>query len=78
MRWGCLFAVLLLTMPDGTPVWVQPGSLMLRNASDEPQDGCAIGARTVVRVQGAVFCVKETAQQIIDKLGDAIRERRER
>jgi len=56
----------LLTLPDETPLWLEPGSLIIRKASDEQQAGCSPYAQAVIRVAGVAVCVKESPQQIID------------
>jgi uncharacterized protein YlzI (FlbEa/FlbD family) len=63
-----LFALIVLTSLDGSPIWVESTQVqVIRIRSTE----CGAGAGAVVRVGQTTLCVKENAEEIREKIRDA-------
>lgn len=68
-RWRdvALPALILLTSLDGKPVWVESTQVIIvRHSLD-----CAHGQATAVMIQSKALCVKETIDEIRDKVRKA-------
>lgn len=62
--WGSLFAVLLLTKPDGGPIWIVDSQIAAIFAA--PGIG---GSPTAVATLAGTFYVRESAETIAVQLG---------
>jgi hypothetical protein len=63
-----LFALIMLTALDGRSVWVESTAVqIIRTHSAE----CGAGTGAVIRVGPSALCVKETPEEIREKIRDA-------
>lgn len=69
MRWPhSLFALILLTALDGSPVMVESRQVhLIRTHSAE----CGQGANAVIKVGNVTLCVKETPDEVRHKVEEA-------
>lgn len=63
-----LLALIMLTSLDGSPVWVESEFVQVVRPATTQCHGAHGG---VIRVGGYVLCVKETPEQIQEKLRNA-------
>jgi len=67
---GLVLTLILLTALDGKPVWVESTAVVIiRTQSHE----CQHGHGSVIRVGANALCVRETADEIRQKVRDADR-----
>lgn len=65
MRLPNLFSLIVLTQLNGQPVLVESTQIVIiRSQSSE----CGVGTGAVIRVGSSALCVKETPEQIRDKI----------
>lgn len=63
-----LVSLILLTQLDGSPVWVEATQVqIIRVRSSE----CGPGAKSVVRVGQTTLCLKESPEQVQEKIKGA-------
>jgi hypothetical protein len=63
-----LFALIMLTSLDSSPIWVESTQVqVIRIRSSE----CGVGAGAVIRIGSTTLCVKESAEEIREKIRDA-------
>jgi hypothetical protein len=63
-----LLSLIVLTSLDGSPIWVEATQVqIIRVRSAE----CGAGASAVIRIGQSTLCVKETPDEIRDKIRDA-------
>lgn len=69
-----LWTLIMLTQLDGNPVWVESTAIVIVKGSHtgyNQQRQCGHGAGSAIRVGGIGFCVKETAEQVREKIKGA-------
>jgi uncharacterized protein YlzI (FlbEa/FlbD family) len=63
-----LFALIVLTSLDGSPIWVEATQVqIIRVRSAE----CGAGAGAVIRIGQSTLCVKETSDEIRERIREA-------
>jgi uncharacterized protein YlzI (FlbEa/FlbD family) len=63
-----LFSLIILTSLDGSPIWVEATQVQIIRARSVE---CGAGAGAVIRIGQNTLCVKETTDEIRDKIRDA-------
>jgi hypothetical protein len=67
-RFNLLFSLIVLTSRDGSPIWVEATQVqIIRIRSAE----CGPGAGAVIRIGQSTLCVKETSDEIREKIREA-------
>jgi hypothetical protein len=66
-----LLALIMLTSLDGSPVWVEANQVqIIRPAAKGANHQCREGVGAGIRIGSYAMCVRETPQQIMEKLND--------
>jgi hypothetical protein len=65
---NALFALILLTQLDGKAVWVESSQVQIIRAQSAE---CGAGTGAVIRVGSHALCVRETPEEIREKIRDA-------
>lgn len=71
-----LVALIMLTQLDGSPIWVESTAVQIVKPSHtghNPHRQCSSAAGAAVRVGSLGLCVKETADQVREKIDKAKR-----
>ena len=67
--WSTLFALIILTQLDGTPIRVESGNvIIIKKAHTGTSEQCKTGHGSAISIAGRGLCVKETPEQICAKI----------
>ena len=74
MMRNILYAMIILTSLDGHPVWVESTQVIIIRPARDPKAAnaaCAEGTGAAIQVGSKGMCVKETPEEIRQKIRDA-------
>lgn len=66
-----LFALIMLTSLDGSPVWVESEQIIIIRPAKQQQQLCKEGVGAGIYVGTKAFCVLETPEQIHQKIRES-------
>lgn len=62
-----LLAFVLLTKPDGSPIWVNPAEVLTVQQAHRPDWPAA--CRSAIKLSEGAICVREEPADVIERLG---------
>lgn len=63
-----LFALIMLTQLDGSPVWVESTQVQIIKVHGNE---CGHNAKSIIRVQATTLCIRETPETVRHKIENA-------